>query len=1108
MDYRSVIESKYNRQNWQELLHDIFGQRVTFWGQPQQIIADKNIAKKALYTGNIELQDGHRIAVYEVELVDNVQIERNRVGIRNLLCGSWKGNGFSGAFMFCFRQNESVLRFSYVSESFAFAEDGSLTKESTDTKRFTYYLGEGHRSRTAIKQFEDLKKSTLDLKAITKAFSVEALSDMFFKEYKKQYENIIEYITGKRMVKMANKWEEQVTGQPCQNIMQEFAHFEDSEKAVRDYVKKLMGRLVFLQFLQKKGWMGCPVGDDWTNGDKEFVQNLFDNSLYKDTFVDNVLEPLFDDLNSKRNNDIVSSANVGINIKVPYLNGGLFEKDEYDQTAFPLPAKYMKDMLDFFASYNFTIDENDPDDAEIGVDPEMLGRIFENLLEDNKDKGAFYTPKEIVQYMCRESLIAYLTSCVIRKQGESHKPENKIQEAVRRLLNDPDSIVPKMSAENLLDFGTYIRDVKICDPAIGSGAFPMGLLNELVRCRVSIGAWAKDEYGKLLTDDYAALKTEIICNNIYGVDIEKGAIDIARLRFWLSIIVDEKAPHALPNFDYKFMQGNSLIPTFAGEYINLSTKKQQHINVQKMIEVKKKILDFKHRFFMSSGEDKQKLNVLIKDHILQLISLQLGYEIKAWADAHAEQLSFFSVASEITVRDAIKQLPEERRRVVELGKSLREQLADKNISLDHRSQIDIQFFDWRLMFTEVFENEGKGFDIVIGNPPYGANIDSLVELYKKLYNDAIKSYAEIYKIFIAFGFNILCDDGIICYITPNTYISQPRYKDLRSVMSKKNILEISNLGENVFEAVVPTAIFIAKNSNNFANYLYKDYSDESNFKGILQTSNSREILSENVLRDRNLNLAVSDAKNDDYTFEDIFDLKDAGIQYHRVNIGLKNKGGNDLYERLFSENPNDFSMVQPVWYGKLISKYYVSEVTDEFFNLEYKSILNSNEKVSFNLPSFNKSEKIIWRQTADRIIATIDFEKKWFRNTIQCAYLKEEWSTRINIKYALAIFNSSYIRYKYNEIVREAGRVFPQVKLTYLKQLPFCVCEKEKQQVLIDLVDKILLIKAKDQSVDTSSIENKIDRIVYELYGLTNHEVKKVNPDEIINGKDEELFKL
>lgn len=393
MDYRSVIESRYNRKNWQLLLHDIFGNKVKFWNTPSVVPTSSPFARQALWLGTITLSDEQTISVYEVELSDSVDIERNRRGIRDMLLTSWRNNGNAGAFMFCYRKDESVLRFSYVSESWNFAEDGSYQKESTDTKRFTYLLGEGHRSRTAIQQFEKLKTSALSLKDLTKAFSVEAVSDMFFDGYKRQYEDIIQYITGKRMVKVANKWEEQIKNDPCREIMQEFARFQNPEKAVRDYVKKLMGRLVFLQFLQKKGWLGVPVGEPWGAGDAEFIQTLFAQCRDKDHFVDNVLEVLFNDLNTEREGDLASpSIGGGKGRLLPYLNGGLFEREATDETEFPLPAKYMQNLLDFFASYNFTIDENDPDDAEVGVDPEMLGRIFENLLEDNKDKGAFYTP--------------------------------------------------------------------------------------------------------------------------------------------------------------------------------------------------------------------------------------------------------------------------------------------------------------------------------------------------------------------------------------------------------------------------------------------------------------------------------------------------------------------------------------------------------------------------------------------------------------------------------------------------------------------------------------------------------------------------------------------
>ena len=138
MNYKEVIESRYNRKNWQLLLHDIFGSKVKFWNTPSAVHTSSPFAKQALWLGTITLSDEQTIAIYEVELSESVDIERNRRGIRDMLLTTWRNNGNAGAFMFCFRKNESVLRFSYVSESWKFADDGSYQKESTDTKRFTY----------------------------------------------------------------------------------------------------------------------------------------------------------------------------------------------------------------------------------------------------------------------------------------------------------------------------------------------------------------------------------------------------------------------------------------------------------------------------------------------------------------------------------------------------------------------------------------------------------------------------------------------------------------------------------------------------------------------------------------------------------------------------------------------------------------------------------------------------------------------------------------------------------------------------------------------------------------------------------------------------------
>ena len=1035
MDYRSVIESKYNRQNWQALLYDIFRNKVQFWQQPQPVPVDKDMAKRALYTGKITLPDGHVIAIYEVELSDSVIIERNRAGIRNLLLSSWRGMGCSGAFMFCFRQNEAVLRFSYVSESFAFAEDGSLTKESTDTKRFTYLLGEGHRSRTAIMQFEDLKKSALDLKAITKAFSVEALSDLFFKEYKKQYEDIIEFITGKRMVKVANKWEEQVTGQPCREIMQEFSQFPDAEKAVRDYVKKLMGRLVFIQFLQKKGWMGCSAGESWNDGDKEFVQNLFANTTHKNTFVDDVLEPLFNDINTKRTGDITSSPNVGTGIKIPYLNGGLFEKDEYDKTNFQLPAKYMKNLLDFFASYNFTIDENDPDDAEIGVDPEMLGRIFENLLEDNKDKGAFYTPKEIVQYMCRESLIAYLQTDVNDEQTK---------EAIRQFATTYD--VSILSEELKESVDQKLKDVKICDPAIGSGAFPMGMLRELYACRKAIEGI--DE------ETAVSIKTHIIQNNIYGVDIEKGAVDIARLRFWLALIVDEKNPHALPNMDFKIMQGNSLLEQYEG--VELSG---MSLNEQNKKKTKK-------------GQSWQA--TLAFDEQISLDNIQHAIKEYYLTDDYKAKLNLRSIINE-NVRSYIINLkgctPDIQRKIEELP-----------IPND-------KFFLWHIYFKEVFDN--GGFDIVIGNPPYGANIDDMVDVYGALYPKTSHGYKDVYKYFYDCFINKLTNNGILCYITPSTFLRQPRYGDLRRVLLEKQIIQVLDLGENIFEeAVVPVAVLMIRNCDVQGIVSFADLTK------IIKNENANEVLSSiffTNIDQIDWNSTVNNifieniVKLDCETvpLEDVLLMKDAGFKYQRQNVGLSQKGKNDLPDRLFYktdvlEDPRDI----PILIGKEISEYYYSSSPSKMLRHNYKSVLRDNETTYYNQEIMGQPIKLIWRQTAPYVIGTVLDQNIFFGNTIQAGIIKDAFVAKVSYKYLCGLLNSKYLRYLYEQNVKEGGRVFPQVKLEKLKPLPIVIPSAEQKAEMEELVTKTILATSKGD-VDTAQIlKATIDQKVFELYNV------------------------
>lgn len=490
------------------------------------------------------------LQIFDVTVNDRVMMERNRVNIQRLIRAVM--DQFSCAFMLFHYEDDTRWdwRFTYCRKS-------GNKEETTDSKRYTFLLGPGQSCRTATDNFMALydKRNSLEIKDIENAFNVEALSKEFFGKYKAQYEDFVNY-----MVAPANGMRQHFidtdfdhTGMTADKIR------DREEKPIRDYVKKLLGRIVFLHFLQKKGWLGVPAGKEWGEGDRDFMLNIFKNAneSQKENFLDDILEDLFAeglDRNRSDQGDLYDTKVEGFrNCRIPYLNGGLFERDILDKKPSHFPASYFNSLLTMLSQYNFTIDENDPNDAEVGVDPEMLGRIFENLLEDNKDKGAFYTPKEIVQYMCRESLIAYLQTDM--------REEDK--ECIRQFVTTHD-------ASLLGELKEYIDqklcNVKICDPAIGSGAFPMGLLRELFFCRSAIEP--------NIIENAANIKRHIIQNNIYGVDIERGAVDIARLRFWLSLIVDEKSPEALPNLDFKIMQGNSLLEQYKGADLSTMTEKK------------------------------------------------------------------------------------------------------------------------------------------------------------------------------------------------------------------------------------------------------------------------------------------------------------------------------------------------------------------------------------------------------------------------------------------------------------------------------------------------------------------------------------------------------
>ena len=334
-------------------------------------------------------------------------------------------------------------------------------------------------------------------------------------------------------------------------------------------------------------------------------------------------------------------------------------------------------------------------------------------------------------------------------------------------------------------------------------------------------------------------------------------------------------------------------------------------------------------------------------------------------------------------------------------------------------------------------------------------------------------------------------NGTLAFITPNTFFRQPRYKDLRLLMLEHKIVQLIDLGENIFDAVVPTAItLIAKNS--YSEVLFADMSKLETTKKALDNIPFVEIQQELYFSSPN-NIFIQNIrtkKDNEVLLGEILEMKDAGFKYQRTNVGLSQKGKNDLAERIFYSGEKLNNQDVPILIGKDINTYYYNISPNKVLRHNYLSLLNSNESTYFNKTIMNAETKLIWRQTAPYFIGTILSEPIFFGNTIQAGIINETYAKTVDYKYLCALLNSRYLRKLYGDIVKEDGRVFPQVKLEKLKPLPIIIAEN--QQPYIDLVIQILKQKVDNPQTDTSVLEKQIDQLVYKLYNLTEEEISAI----------------
>lgn len=1145
-DLKHRLQQTFDFSIWKEIL-PLFFKRIDYFSHPENVFPTDEKVIDGKQIGTVKLEDGKQLAIFTVEVADSISIVRNRQGLREIAAKHIDQNIIHGALAFFYNKNQADYRFSFIAKEASIdLETGELIKGETKPKRYTYLLGANEACTTAAKRMlvlaDKKEKGEVNIKELKEVFSVEALNKDFFKTYKAHYEKFWKYLADEE-----NPFRAKL-------IDTEKETKDKAEKPIRDFVKKLLGRIVFLQFLEKKGWMGCDANtQDWTGGNPRFMYQLFEDFSQPEKFHSQCLTKLFfETLNTKRSNDVfeVKGLNGKLNgSRVPYLNGGLFEPEKNKATLeIDFPADFFKELLEFFDQYNFTIDENSPDDHEVGIDPEMLGHIFENLLEDNRDKGAFYTPKEIVQYMCKESLIQYLLN--------TFQEQKDIEQFIRFHTVSP-LLAEKESAVLL---NKKLDDIKVCDPAIGSGAFPIGMLQEIFEAKRFIYPYLKTN------QDFkpAEVKKNIIQNSIYGVDLEKGAVDIAQLRFWLSLVVDELNPHPLPNLDYKIMQGNSLLEHFEGiELGKVALFEEPKVRIieptlfeepkadygfskENRTNIKELIADyFKVEEKAQKTAIHKQIDSIVMDHIdksLEFFENKLLIEIATYEKQLESKTSNLSKAQ----KDQYFQKSKEVKEVEKRQAQLQSKTAARKRLLEFENTDERPYFLWHLYFMDVFEQ--GGFDVMIGNPPY-IQLQKMGKETDILQEAGFETFArtgDIYCLFYEKGFDLLKKGGTLTYITSNKWMRGGYGKSLRNYFTKVNTQKILNLGPGIFHsATVDTNIYVGT-KEPFDNQV-KGISIENRFD--ISFLKEDELI---PMRDVNEDAWVV-LDEDDLRISKSFEkygkpLKDWEI---KINFGIKT-GFNDAFiidqtkrDELVAEDPKADEIIRPILKGREIERYY-AEWSKDFIistfpakNLSIESYPSIKKYLESFQPKLNQTgEEFInengevektrkktvnkWFETQDPIAFQEEFKKEkviWKRigSIMRFAYSNEEMycldstciATGEKIKYLTAVLNSRAGLYQLFKTSPQTGTGDQIISVQALEPLLVHYPSEKVEAKFNLLVDYILAIKQSKevlfQNVTNEHISNYFEDIihmmVYELYFEEEMKSKEIDVLQFVTEK-------
>jgi adenine-specific DNA-methyltransferase len=1076
----SVIKNAYDRESFIDFIKDFIPDYQDDYRSVNS--QDTKYINKAYKLG---VSNQLELAVFELEHEGNSD---KRIGLALEGFRLMKDTGVYNALVIFFSKESSTWRFSLMTTSQEL-KSGKVVNAFSNPKRYSYVLG--YEAKTATPHKFLISKGKINsFEDLLSRFSVEVVNNEFYKEIAKLYDQLVGTEDVDALIKLPSSVEES-----------------------HRFAARLIGRIVFCWFLREKhSPNSIPlISKSILSKEASTAENYYHKTL----------APLFFQVLNEPIHKRTERFKVRDFGKVPYLNGGLFapQYDDYykfDETlseSIPglvnIPDEWLRRLFDLLELYHFTVDENTSVDIDLSIDPEMLGRIFENLLARispetgetvRKSTGSFYTPREIVEYMVDESLVQYLAT------STTLSPE-QLKALVSYDLND-DKEHP-LDTPQIGEVVKALSEVKILDPACGSGAFPIGVLQKVVFILQQVDPEAKiwfenqiantvPEVRHLIEREFAhknfdyIRKLGVIRESIFGIDIQPIATEIARLRCFLTLIVDERVNdeednrgvYPLPNLDFKFVTANSLIKL--GETNVAGGTQEGLFEDQSGIEELKKLRD---DYFNSHNSEREALKVRFVQAQNRMLQNMIANHSHGFSD-----------------------------------------ITQKLSTWDPFTQKTTNWFDSEWMF-----GLGDGFNIVIGNPPY-IQVQKMDEHTKDTYKSegyaVFSKTTDIYCIFYEFGIKALAPEGILSFITSNSWLRAKYGESLRKLFAQYNPLSLVNFNDSkVFaSAVVETNILVLQNATNKKDLLATNYN----------ISNGQKLTINDYLNENGTRLSELDHEGWTIGEKDSVDLKakltnettllkDSDVSIYR---GFTT-GFNEAYfidsatrDKLVREDPNCDEIIRPAVRGKDISKYGYrwSDVwiilvkagwtnankglndPEAYFKSAYPSIYNHFKHVADTVKGKGKGlykrddqgdywwelrscvyyeefakEKIIWGELSDKPKFAFDTNAHFANNSI---FLM----TGANLKYILAILNSSLGKWYFDQIATSSGMGTNRWLKYKIERLPIKNIDISNEKLVASI--EALAELAINSSNSTDEHYTNIDKLVYSLYQVTDAEIK------------------